>query len=199
METSDTIIRFWFGEDTDDVAAAQEKSSLWWSKNPAVDAQMRERFLPCLDSAMRGELDAWKQVPAGRLALILLADQFSRNIHRGTPLSFASDPLARAWCKEGLPDGIDKTLRPIERVFFYMPLEHSESLEDQERAVALFQALAADVAPAYKPAFDDYVEFAIRHRDIIRRFGRFPHRNAILQRQSSAEELTFLREPGSSF
>ncbi|RJG04749.1 DUF924 domain-containing protein [Noviherbaspirillum cavernae] len=199
METESTIREFWFGSQADDSAVASERAALWWSKNPDVDAAIRQRFAALAARAASRELDAWNATPHGTLALILLTDQFPRNIHRDTPQAFASDPLARAWCSLGLGRGDDLQLRPIERVFFYLPLEHSESLDDQERSVALFERLAANVAAEQRPAFDGFLDYARRHRDIIARFGRFPHRNRILGRTTSMAETAFLTEKGSSF
>ena len=199
MENVETILRFWFGTATDDVEVAEECGKLWWKKNPQADAGIRERFSAVLDAAANGQRDDWLQDASGRLALIILTDQFSRNMYRDTPRAFATDNLALSWCKDGLEAGADRSLRPIERVFFYVPLEHSESIENQNRCVALFTALAASASEAQRKLFDGYVDYAVRHRDIIQRFGRFPHRNAILGRQSSAEELEFLQKPGSSF
>ena len=120
-------------------------------------------------------------------------------MYRDTAQAFAYDGLARTWCTEGLAIGIDQELRPIERVFFYLPLEHAESLEDQDRCVALFERLLQDVPPGQRPVFEGFYDFALRHRVIIERFGRYPHRNAILGRPSSPEEAAFLQEKGSSF
>lgn len=199
METPDSIHAFWFGTRLDDALVAKEQSKLWWVKNPRTDQLIRERFESVVRMAAQGELDAWRATPQGRLALILLTDQFPRNMYRNTPQAFAFDPLALAWCKEGLQAGAHETLRPIERVFFYLPLEHSESLQDQERAVALFQALVDSVPPSHKEDFAGFLDYAVRHREVIARFGRFPHRNVILGRTSTPEEVAFLKEPGSSF
>ncbi|HWQ37597.1 MAG TPA: DUF924 family protein [Burkholderiales bacterium] len=193
------ILRFWFGSNADDAAAAAEKSRLWWSKDSAVDAQIRERFQDLVEAAGRGELTHWAATAHGRLALILLTDQFPRNIYRGTPRAFAFDPVARLQCQEGIAVGDDRTLRLIERVFFYLPLEHSESAEDQAQSVGLFSELANRAPAAQRALFDGFLDYAVRHRDIIERFGRFPHRNAILGRPSTPEEIAFLRTPGSSF
>lgn len=199
MENPDTIRAFWFGTSTDDAVTAAEQSRLWWSKHPATDARIRHRFETCLAKAGSGALDAWLATAQGRLALILLTDQFSRNMYRDMPQAFAADPLALSWCKEGLQLGCDARLRPVERMFFYLPLEHSESLPDQEQSVALFQALMAEIEPRHKPAFQGFLDYALRHRDVIARFGRFPHRNRILGRVSSPAEEAFLAQPGSSF
>lgn len=199
METQDTIHSFWFGDSTADADVVRDKSALWWGKDPDVDAAMARRFRRALTAAESGMLDAWSQTTAGRLALILLTDQFPRNIFRGQARSFAFDRLARAWCLEGLHDRRDRQLRPVERVFYYMPLEHSEDIDHQVRSVALFEELLAEVPAELKESFAGYLDFARRHHAIIARFGRFPHRNAILGRHPTDAELAFLSEPGSSF
>jgi uncharacterized protein (DUF924 family) len=199
METTESILEFWFGRSADDAVVMKEKSALWWAKDAATDHAMRERFSGWLPQAAGGELDDWLRTPRGRLALILLCDQFPRNIHRDTPQAFAFDEHARAWCKAGLRDGVDRQLRLIERVFFYLPLEHSESLDDQHDAVMQYEALVSDVPIERRADFTGFLDFAKQHCAIIERFGRFPHRNAVLGRASSAEELAFLQEPGSSF
>jgi uncharacterized protein (DUF924 family) len=199
IETSETIREFWFGTNPDDTGVAKEKSKLWWSKDPATDQQIRQRFEPFVLKAVARALDGWLAAPAGRLALILLTDQFPRSMYRNTPKAFAFDPLARAWCREAIADSSHRLLRPIERVFLYLPLQHSESLEDQQQSVFLNEELAIGVDTKHRATFDEFLAFAVRHRDIVARFGRFPHRNRILGRQSSPEELRFLEEKGSSF
>lgn len=199
METPDSIRDFWFGTGTDDAAAARDHAKLWWSKNPETDQLIRSRFAAQVEAAADRELDAWGATPRGLLALLLLTDQFPRNIHRNTPEAFAFDPLARTWCLSGLDRGMDKKLRPIERVFFYLPLEHSEAIEHQLLSVQLFTKLFQEVPAEQMDTFRGYLIFALRHRRIIERFGRFPHRNAILGRASTPEEQAFLEEPGLSF
>ena len=199
METVDSILRFWFGDERNDAEVAKERAALWWKKNPEIDEAIRERFEATLDGAVNEKHDHWLDDPHGRLALIILADQFSRNMYRGTPRAFANDSCALGWCKQGLAVDSHLSLRPIERVFFYLPLEHSESLEDQDRSVELFSELAASVTEDQREPFTGYVDYAVRHRDVIKQFGRFSHRNAILGRESSDAELAFLRQPGSSF
>ena len=200
METPDTIHAFWFGPaDEDDGAIIDRQSALWWKKRAEVDAAMRERFAPLVGRAAAGELDGWLGAARGRLALILLTDQFPRNIWRGHAAAFAFDVLALRWAKEALRLGVDGGLRPIERVFLYLPLEHSEDLADQREAVRLFDVLAASVSPTLRPAFTGYLDYARRHLEIIARFGRFPHRNAALGREARAGEAEFLRQPGSGF
>ncbi|RLE22593.1 MAG: DUF924 domain-containing protein [Acidobacteria bacterium] len=199
METIETIVDFWFGQNTDDAALAKEQSSLWWSKNPDTDVEIRRRFESLVIAAKSGDLDDWRLSIEGRLALILLTDQFPRNIFRDSPAAFRCDALARNLCVEGLAARADRELRPIERVFFYLPLEHSEDLGDQNRCLALFRELAHEVSEDLKQTFDNFVEFALRHQIIIERFARFPHRNGILGRQSTPAEIEFLEQPNSSF
>ena len=205
MDKPETIHAFWFGATADqdsDTTIIARQSALWWKKQPEADAEIRMRFAPLVARAAVGELDGWLSVPSGmhgRLALILLTDQFPRNIWRGQAAAFAFDVLALRWSKETIERGLDRDARPIERVFLYLPLEHSENLADQRDAVRLFDTLAAGAAPVARPAFAGYLDYARRHLEIIERFGRFPHRNAALGRETSAEEAEFLRQPGSGF
>ena len=205
MDTPETIHAFWFGataDEDDEAAIIGRQSALWWKKQPEVDAGIRVRFAPLVARAAVGEVNGWlgaSRGVRGRLALILLTDQFPRNIWRGQAAAFAFDVLALRWAKETVARGLDRDARPIERVFLYLPLEHSEDLGDQREAVRLFDALADEVAPALRPAFAGYLDYARRHLEIIERFGRFPHRNAALGRETSAAEAEFLRQPGSSF
>lgn len=199
IHTPDSVLDFWFGDDDDPAAVAEARSSLWWGKDEATDAELGRRYEPLLHAVVVGELVDWLARPHGRLAAIILADQIPRAIYRGTARAFSYDRLALEWSLAGLAAGTDRTLRPIERVFQYLPLEHAEDLGHQERSVQLFEALAAEVPEAHGELFAGYLDFARRHRDIIARFGRFPHRNAVLGRTSSAEELAFLEQPGSSF
>ncbi|CAN5400154.1 DUF924 family protein [soil metagenome] len=199
METIASIHSYWFGSEVDDILVAQRQSKLWWSKDRDTDHEIRNRFESTVTSAAEGGLSEWAESPRGLLALLLLTDQFPRNIYRGMPEAFAFDSLAQQWSKSGLASGMDRKLRPIERVFFYLPLEHSELLADQEHSVQLFTQLYQDVAEDHMDTFRGFLMFALRHRRVIERFGRFPHRNQILGRISTPEEVEFLKEPGSSF
>lgn len=183
----DEVLRFWFGE------PPGKRRKAWFEKNPAFDADMRTRFLRLHSRAVCGELKDWTETRLGALALIVLTDQFSRNMFRGTPHAFASDALALATARQLLAAGSDAQMRPVERQFAYLPFEHSEALADQERALTLFAPLGAHVETADTP------EYARRHWEIVKRFGRFPHRNAILDRVSTPEEIEFLTQPGSGF
>ncbi|WFO52957.1 DUF924 family protein [Aeromonas veronii] len=200
MQPWQPLLALWFGDEADDVLRATRQAPLWWGKNSKTDALLASRFGELAEAAAKGSLAHWADLPSGRLALILLLDQLPRNIHRGTPAAFAQDPLARDLCLKGLSIGADKSLSPLERVFFYLPLEHAESREQQARSVALFEALAAEQAgtPA-QATFAGFANFARRHQVIIERFGRFPHRNDILGRTSTPEEAVFLQQPGSGF
>ena len=196
MQPWQPLLDFWFGDDSDDASRAKRQAPLWWGKNSDTDLLIRQRFGALAEAASTGMLAHWAEVPTGRLALILLLDQLPRNIARGLPEAFAQDPKALALSLEGLSLGADKALSPLARVFFYLPLEHSEQPEHQARSVALFDALAAE-QPG--PTFAGYLDFARRHQAIVDRFGRFPHRNAILGRPNTSEESAFLTQPGSGF
>jgi uncharacterized protein (DUF924 family) len=184
------VLHFWFGAP----GSAEQGSTraLWFTKSDATDALISARFGDTVEAGLRGELDHWGQELHGALALIVLLDQFTRNMFRETPRAFAGDAAALALA-QGLADaGLDRQLSLHERWFAYMPFEHAESLPAQERSVALFQRLADDGLP-------EPLDWAVKHRDVIARFGRFPHRNATLGRASTADEAAFLLQPGSRF
>ncbi|RYD16375.1 MAG: DUF924 domain-containing protein [Lysobacteraceae bacterium] len=189
------MLAFWF----DEAATAAEASARWFGHDDAFDTAIRARFSALREEAIASRLDAWLADPHGRLALILLVDQFSRNLFRGDPRAFEHDPLARRWSVEGIDAGADRTLQPIERVFFYLPLEHSEALADQQRSVALFTSLRDEAPAARRGEFDVFLDYARRHHHVIARHGRFPHRNAVLGRTSTAEEAAYLAQPGAGF
>jgi uncharacterized protein (DUF924 family) len=199
LDTVKEILDFWFGTGAGNLQVINEKSGLWWKKSTQTDAEIRQRFETALQRLVNGELDAWRNEAYSQLAMIILADQFSRNMYRETAEAFATDPLAIAMALNGIDEKKDVQLRLVERVFFYMPLQHTESIKLQDRAVLLFDRLVEAAAQEEKKAFQLNLDFAIRHRDIIHRFGRFVHRNQILGRKSTAEEIDFLMQPGSSF
>lgn len=180
---AEKVLDFWFGRDRKD----------WFEKNPAFDAEIRNRFLALYEEAAAGRLAHWKDSARECLALILVLDQFARNMFRGTARAFAGDRLALEAARHALERSYDRGMPPLERQFVYLPFEHSESLEDQIRCCELMQPLAE-----FPEARDAHL-WAVKHLDIVRRFGRFPHRNAALGRTSTPEELEFLREPGSGF
>jgi uncharacterized protein (DUF924 family) len=162
----------------------------WFTRDEAFDASVRENFLATYQAAAAGELSDWEATAEGALALVIVLDQFPRNMFRGHPRSFATDPQARAAAKNAVARGFDLALPPVQRPFIYMPFQHSENLADQEESLRLFHRLAAEV-----PAMAGYIEYAEHHLEVVRRFGRFPHRNAVLGRASTAAELEFLRRP----
>jgi uncharacterized protein (DUF924 family) len=196
---AESVLTFWFGGGTDDSAIARSQGKLWWSKDAAVDTDMRVRFTNLLSAVAADLHNNWADTPRGQLALILLFDQFPRNIHRDTPQAFAYDARALQQALDLIASGGHRNLRRIERVFCYLPLEHAESIEMQARSVEQFAGLAAEAPEHQQDTFRGYVDYAIRHRDVIVRFGMFPHRNRILGRASTPEEIEFLKQPGSSF
>jgi len=199
MERAKEILEFWFGASTDRWSVPDDRMKTWFGGGPAVDDEIRRRFGADVDRAVAGGYADWKETPRGRLALVLLLDQFTRNAHRGTPAAFSGDPRALSLAIEALEAGVDRELRPVERPFLYLPLEHAEDARAQAASVDAFRRLA-DAAPAGSRApYDAFLEYAIRHQVIVDRFGRFPHRNAILGRQTTPEEAEFLKKPGSSF
>jgi len=195
----DDVLTFWFGTSKDDLKVYEEHSAKWFKKDPAFDQELTERFASLVEHARTADLDDWAATPEGRLALIILLDQYARNIYRGTSAMYASDDKCLRLVEEGLEAGDDKALRFPQRGFFYMPLMHAENAEAQDLCVATFANLVLEAPDALKPRFRNNLGYAIAHRDIVIRFGRFPHRNAILGRESTPEEVEFLKEPGSGF
>lgn len=191
--TIDEIHAYWFGQLDDHGMADPGRNALWFRATAADDARCRARFAGPVAQALRGELADWEDTDRGLIALILLLDQFTRTIFRGTPQAFAGDTRALALALHCIGHGHHQRLPVIHQVFLYLPLEHSEDLGVQEQCVELFEALAKVTG---LPALADYTRYAVAHRDVIARFGRFPHRNAILGRQSSAAELDYLETHG---
>ncbi len=186
---ADAVLAFWFGP----AGAPDAMQERWFKKDPAFDAAIRERFGAAVETALAGGFDAQATGAPAALALAILLDQFPRNLFRGEARAFAGDPRARALAARAIDAGWDQALAPIERIFLYLPFEHSEALADQDRSVALFAALPAT------PWRDKVVWYAEAHRDVIRRFGRFPHRNQALGRVSTEEERAYLATPGAGF
>lgn len=189
------VLEFWFGRG----AEPEARLELWFGQDPATDAELKRRFGATLQAASAGLCDGWAMTPRGRLALVILLDQFSRQIHRGSPRMFDQDARARRLVEEGLEKGEDRTYAVLEAGFFYLPLEHSESVDDQRRSVVLFEDLDRRAPEAMKGATGEFLRYARLHREIIERFGHFPHRNELLGRSSSREEESFLQQPDSSF
>jgi uncharacterized protein (DUF924 family) len=199
MSDENEILDFWFGELDQHGCASPNQRKRWWTKSDAFDETIRSKFLPDYVSIVGGDRERWRSTPRGALAYIVVLDQFSRNMFRDTPEMFAADPLAQEACYEGLDAGFDMELGFDERVFFYLPLEHSEDIEDQQRCLEVFTHLCEVAPESLKADADYYLDYAKRHQAIIERFGRYPHRNEILGRASTAEEIEFLKQPGSSF
>ena len=195
----ESVLAFWFGPPGSAAEVAGRQRTLWFGKSPANDQAVIERFSALLLAATAGQLDHWTSTPRERLALVIVLDQFPHHIHRDQPQAFATDPQALALSLDALAAGEDRQLAPIERVFLYLPLEHAESIEMQDRAVSLYEKLAREAAADERALFDNFLDYARRHRDVVARFGRFPHRNAILGRASTPDELEFLKQPGSRF
>ncbi|MGB3135874.1 MAG: DUF924 family protein [Nodosilinea sp.] len=188
------ILRFWFGDPDDLKGEYGQQRQVWFKKDKAFDDEIRRLFLEDVERAAAGELVAWREEPRSCLALLLLLDQFPRNLFRGDARSFATDRAALDVANHGITQCFDQQVIPVERIFFYLPLEHSENLADQERCVELVRSLAAS-----HPELKSYLDYAQRHRDVIQQFGRFPHRNEILARETTPAEADFLLQPGSRF
>ena len=186
---ADDVLTFWFGAGS---IRGQSRSE-WFRKDPAFDEEIRARFLGLHEEAARGECSHWHDSADSCLALVVVLDQFPRNMFRNAARAFFTDPLARATARHALSQRFDNAMRPVERMFMYLPFEHSESIADQDLCAQLMQPLAAF------PETRDIPLWAEKHRTIIARFGRFPHRNAALGRASTPEELAFLKQPGSGF
>ncbi|HEX9463356.1 MAG TPA: DUF924 family protein [Alphaproteobacteria bacterium] len=185
------VLEFWLGPHGHPERGTMRK--MWFDKNPELDAEIKHRFLDDVTDAGRGVLDGLTATCEGVLTLLILLDQFPRNMFRGEARAYAYDAKARAVARLAVRMGLDKPLSATERMFIYLPFQHSEEMDDQVRSVALFKTLPI------VPWRDEVIGIAIQHHDIIARFGRFPHRNAVLGRVSTAEELTFLLEPGSGY
>ncbi len=188
----DDVLAFWFGAPgSPEHGRAREQ---WFRKDERFDREIAARYGTLIERALAGELASWASEPASALAQIIVLDQFTRNAHRDSPRAFAGDARALAAARALVAGGGDKALLPVQRSFVYLPFEHAEDLQAQDEGVALYLQLAAE-----DPQMSDAIDWARRHQVIIARFGRFPHRNAVLGRTSSPEELAFLQQPGSRF
>ncbi len=186
-EITPKVLRFWFGDT--EPGAAPKPRVVWFKPTPEFDMEISERFLADYERAAAGDLADLMADVEGCLALTILLDQFPRNMFRGTARAFTADALALEAARHAVEHGFDLKLHPVQALFQYLPFEHSEDLDDQNRSVALFEALGNA----------EWIDYAVRHRDIIARFGRFPHRNTALGRETTPEEAEFLTQPGSSF
>jgi uncharacterized protein (DUF924 family) len=204
MDEARTVRDFWFGKLPLSPEQLSRRMQVWFGDvSPAqrqhMDAAIRDRFEPMIQEAAAGRLDSWADGPRRRLSLILLLDQFPRNIYRGTARAFAYDEQALGLAISGMQSGADAALNPVERVFFYMPLQHSEVREVQDESVAAYRRLVLEAPEPLKPTLAGCLDYAERHHQVIERFGRFPHRNELLGRATTKEEADYLREGGENF
>ena len=191
-QTPEAVLDFWFAGARDDAVLMAARNALWYGSSPAFDAEIAARFGELLAAAARGELKHWKLSATGTLALILVCDQFPRNIDRATPRAFSLDARAQALARDGVAQGIDRELTIIERSFFYLPFEHAEDRDAQQLSLRCFTALHQDAPTAFKALTADALHWARDHHDIVARFGRLPHRNLILDRLSTPDEVAWL-------
>jgi uncharacterized protein (DUF924 family) len=188
----DAILTFWFMKKELSAPQIDGRMDAWFGGDQDFDHEVVKEFSDDVERASEGELDHWAHEPRGRLALILLLDQFRRNIYRNTADAFAMDKAALKLCVEGAMEKKDKGLSPIQRVFFYMPLQHAESRKVQEKSREIYGRLSKSVSPTYKETFETVLHFAELHADIVEQFGRFPHRNKLLKRENTPEEDKYL-------
>ena len=193
------ILEFWFGSFPTPYTADASKADMWFKNGSTYDSEIFIKFGVDYEKATNGELDHWIDSYRGRLALTILLDQFSRHIHRGTAQSFAQDEKTQILCIDGLGAGDDATMHPVERSFFYLPLEHAEDLEKQNLSIRAYEQLVQDVPEPYRKTYEVTLSFAKSHHYVIEKFGRFPELNEILNRESTAEELTFIASGKYSF
>lgn len=196
---ADEILEMWFGNDLVSPEKVDRRSALWFGRNDEFDRQIHRRFGALPEQAARGELDAWQGEASSALALVLVLDQFPRNLYRRSARAFGFDSLAREVALESISRGFDDALHPLQASFLYLPLEHAEDLGLQARSVKLFEQLIARAPAALHPRFEQFANYARRHRDVIHRFGRFPHRNALLNRRSTLAEIAYLKSGGETF
>jgi uncharacterized protein (DUF924 family) len=197
MDEAHAVLDFWFGDAIRDAGTLEDRMRYWFGDTH--DEEIRERLGDLARRAAEGELAAWADSPRRRLALILLLDQVPRNLHRGTALAFAQDEQALALALSGMQVGADAALDPLERMFFYMPLQHAESRDVQDESVAAFRRLAAEAPEELREGFGAALRYAELHRSLIERFGRFPHRNRVLGRESTPDEIAFLESGAERF
>ena len=199
MENAQDVLDFWFGDSDQNTQTVDSRMERWFSSDAELDADIEAQFGELVERASTGELQHWAEEPEARLALIILLDQFRRNIYRGTPDAFALDGVSLKLCVEGTIAGVHDQLTPEQRIFFFMPLQHAESLKIQDKSVSIYNALAESVTGTLRETFATCAQFAELHRDIIAEFGRFPHRNVILRRENSSAEATYLSADAPSF
>jgi uncharacterized protein (DUF924 family) len=214
MDEALKVREFWFGKSLTghlpgqgelgaQALALKSRVEVWFEQDPQVVAQqdelIRTQFQSLLERAVQGELDAWADSPRRRLSLIIVLDQFPRQIYRGMAQAFAYDPAALALTLSGMQSAADGALNLVERLFFYMPLQHAEATEVQDESVSAYRRLVAESPAELRSTFEESLEWAVKHRELIRQFGRFPHRNKILGRENTAEEEAYFKKGGETF
>lgn len=197
--SSSEVLKVWFGEDLETPQSIAERSRLWFAPDPTFDGLIRQRFEMLPDRALRGELTGWTEAAQPTLALVIVLDQFPRNLYRDSARSFAYDSAALSVLREALSRDLDGELHPLEAAFLYLPLEHAEDRASQAQCVSLFRKLVERAPAQLSDRFEAFVEYAERHRAVIEQFGRFPHRNSALGRRSTPEELRYLESGGETF
>ena len=193
------VLKFWFGEDDPGLHYPKSRSAMWFRKGKHYDTEISRKFARLHERASARKLDHWLEDPAARLALIIILDQFSRHIYRGTARAFSQDAQAQTIVLDGIDQRHDLVLQPVQKVFFYFPLEHAENKTLQALSVSKFETLISELPTEIQFEYASTLNFAIRHKAVIDRFGRFPDLNDILGRHSTAAEIAFLSQPGSSF
>jgi len=186
------VIEFWLGAAPGDREAVRAKANDWYRSTPELDRDIKKRFGATIERAIAGELVEWESSPEGALAIVLVLDQFSRNAYRGTAEAFAGDRVAIEVAKRAIEAGFDKQVAPSGRVFFYHPFEHSESVTEQNRSIVLFETFVEDMQGPWREFAEGFLGYARGHREVVARFGRFPHRNKALKRANSAAETDYL-------
>lgn len=194
MKDYDQILKYWFGRIEETIVPTENRARIWFSEVPEVDEEIKTRFAQDLEKAISGDYTIWEAEPHGQLALILVLDQFSRHIYRGQKAAFAQDDFALSICQRGIEQKADHDLTLIERVFYYFPLLHAEHIQYQEEGIRCYEILVELAFPETRIIYESFFKFANHHYNIIRRFGRFPQRNAVLGRESTPEEVKYLKE-----
>ncbi len=199
MTAPDDVLEYWFGPDPDEATVLAAGMPRWFGGDPLIDTEIRQRFAAAVDAARRGELTHWSGSADGRLALLILLDQFGRHLHRDNAAAFAADLVAQHICLEGLRLGHDRQLGRPQRSFYYLPLEHAENLSLQHCSVALYAALHDEAPARLAEPYRVFSDYAVKHREVIQRHGRFPHRNLALGRSNTPAETEYLAQPGAGF
>lgn len=194
MQPYENILKFWFGQVEDTIVPSEKRARIWFGEDPDIDHDIKEQFNKVLLDTIAGEKEDWKSEPRGQLAMIIVLDQFSRHVYRSTPKAYAQDAISLDICINGIQKEVEHGLSLIERVFYYFPLLHSEDLTYQEQSLHAYQILADLAFSETRVIYDSFYKFANHHYSIIQRFGRFPQRNVVLGRESTAEELIYLQE-----